>query len=264
MYTIGEFSKITNLTLKALRYYDEENILKSQRTSNNYRCYSESDIQKAKLILFLKKFQFSIQEIKDVLFQWENEDDLSYFLQEKKFLIQEHVEKEKKLLKEIDTHISQIEKEVKEKMYEVKVKEVKDVLAICKRFKGDYSDVSKYVGSLYKDAKSDVNGPCFNLYYDGSYEEKADILLCVPLKKRVESSFEIKTIAGGKMLSTIHEGNYETINMAYKAIIDYANEFHYEIDIPSRLIYEKGPGMIFKGNPEHYITEVLIPIKEKH
>ena len=44
-------------------------------------------------------------------------------------------------------------------------------------------------------------------------------------------------------------------------MIDYAKENNIEIDVPSRLIYHKGPGRIFKGNPENYITEVIIPIK---
>lgn len=53
MYKIGEFSKITNLTIKALRYYDEENILKpSLRENNGYRLYSKEDIKKAELIIY--------------------------------------------------------------------------------------------------------------------------------------------------------------------------------------------------------------------
>jgi len=29
---------------------------------------------------------------------------------------------------------------------------------------------------------------------------------------------------------------------------------------PRREIYIKGPGMIFKGNPQNYITEIAIPL----
>ena len=42
MYKIGEFSKITNLTIKALHYYDEIDLLKPHRIlENGYRMYND-------------------------------------------------------------------------------------------------------------------------------------------------------------------------------------------------------------------------------
>lgn len=57
MYQIGEFSKITKLTVKALRYYDEEKLLQpTSRGDNDYRLYNDSDFEKARLIItFLQK-----------------------------------------------------------------------------------------------------------------------------------------------------------------------------------------------------------------
>jgi len=80
MYKIGEFSKITNMTVKTLRYYDEENILTpSYRDKDtNYRYYSEEDFKKAELILMLRNLDFSISEIKDLLNSYEDKSDLSY------------------------------------------------------------------------------------------------------------------------------------------------------------------------------------------
>ena len=46
MYKIGEFSKITGLTVKALRYYDEQEILvPSIRCDFSYRIYCEQDFE---------------------------------------------------------------------------------------------------------------------------------------------------------------------------------------------------------------------------
>lgn len=50
MYKIGGFSKITGLTVKALRYYDEQGILApSERLKSNYRLYNEQDFEKAEI-----------------------------------------------------------------------------------------------------------------------------------------------------------------------------------------------------------------------
>jgi hypothetical protein len=32
--------------------------------------------------------------------------------------------------------------------------------------------------------------------------------------------------------------------------------------MPTREVYLKGPGMIFKGNPKRYLTEIQVPIRE--
>ena len=58
MYKIGEFSKITKLTVKTLRYYDEQNILNPsyRNAENDYRFYAENDFKKAELIVMLRNF----------------------------------------------------------------------------------------------------------------------------------------------------------------------------------------------------------------
>jgi effector-binding domain-containing protein len=57
--------------------------------------------------------------------------------------------------------------------------------------------------------------------------------------------------------------SYETLNLAYKAVLDYAKEHSLECKLPSSEIYHKGPGMIFRGNPNKYVTEIVIPIEQE-
>ena len=64
MYRIGEFSRITLLSIKTLRYYDSQGILSpSIRGDNQYRMYDENDYEKAILIRKLKQCGFTITEI---------------------------------------------------------------------------------------------------------------------------------------------------------------------------------------------------------
>lgn len=97
MYKIGEFSKITGLTVKALWYYDEQEILvPSTRCENSYRIYNEQDFEKARMIKLLRSFEFSISEIKDVLSVCKSIDDLYYVLREKQEMIKQYILGEKK------------------------------------------------------------------------------------------------------------------------------------------------------------------------
>ena len=67
MYKIGEFSKLTNLSITTLRYYNEIGILIPEDVDiyTNYRYYSENNLYQAKVINLLKEAGFSLDEIID-------------------------------------------------------------------------------------------------------------------------------------------------------------------------------------------------------
>lgn len=68
MYKIGEFSKLTGVPVKTLRYYDEIGLFKpSHIEDSNYRYYEEYQIDEIKYILSLKKLNLSLQEIKEYI-----------------------------------------------------------------------------------------------------------------------------------------------------------------------------------------------------
>lgn len=265
MYKIGEFSKITNLTVKTLRYYDEENILKPsyRNEENGYRFYNHEDFDKAKQIHLLRKLDFSISEIKDVLINCDNEDDLSFFLKEKQTMIKEQIKKQKDLINQIDMYISPKKEGDNSMNYEILVKSFDPVKVASIRYRGKYSDVGKYYGKIYSVVKGKAKGSPFNLYYDSEYkEENADIEICLPIAGTISSNtVTVKELPRIKAICTTHVGAYEKLGNAYKAIFDYAETHNLKCKVPSREIYLKGPGMIFKGNPDKYITEIIIPIE---
>lgn len=263
MYKIGDFSKITNLSVKTLRYYDEENILKPSYRSkeNSYRFYDDKDFKKAELIVLLRQLNFSISEMKDVMNIYEDKVDLSYILEEKKDMVKKKIMEEKALLKKINLYIKPNLMEDDSVNYKIEVKDIPAVKVASIRYNGKYSDVGKYIGRIYKAIKGDIKGKPFNCYYDEEYKENADIECCVPTSKEVyDSEVTTKNLPPIRAISTIHTGSYESINKAYKAIFDYAQEKNMNCITPSREMYIKGPGMIFKGNPNNYVTEIIVPI----
>lgn len=69
MYTIGEISKIVNISTNALRYYDEIGLLKPSliQNDNQYRYYSDIQIKEIIFIQELKQYGFTLYEIKELL-----------------------------------------------------------------------------------------------------------------------------------------------------------------------------------------------------
>jgi len=260
MYQIGDFSKITNLTVKALRYYDEQGFLTpSYRAENGYRYYDEGDFKIAQLIVFLRDLDFGIAEIKDVLANCDGEGDLSYFLASKKSMIEQRVNKDKELIKKIEGYIEP--KEIVHKPeYKIEIKDIEPVRVACIRFRGAYQDTGRYLGQICRELKGYAQGVPFNCYYDSGYAEVADIEVCVPTNKFINGQgIETKELPGGRAICTVHKGSYDFFNYAYKAVLDYASKNDIEYGLPTREIYHKGPGLMFMGNPNKFVTEIVVP-----
>ncbi|MFM6929067.1 MAG: MerR family transcriptional regulator [Bdellovibrio sp.] len=67
-FLIGEFSKITGLSLKALRLYEEKGLLVSrERGDNSYRYFSAKQVGEGKRIVQFKELGFSLDQIKMLL-----------------------------------------------------------------------------------------------------------------------------------------------------------------------------------------------------
>ncbi|MBQ9318900.1 MAG: MerR family transcriptional regulator [Bacilli bacterium] len=74
MLKIGEFSKLTGIPIRTLRYYDEIDLFKPADIDlfTDYRYYSEEQVDDLNLINELKKVGFSLEEIKTY---WNNFTD---------------------------------------------------------------------------------------------------------------------------------------------------------------------------------------------
>lgn len=67
-YSIGELASKLEINKETIRYYEKIGLLsEARRSESGYRVYSKEDIEKTKFILILKKFGFSLKEIKILL-----------------------------------------------------------------------------------------------------------------------------------------------------------------------------------------------------
>ena len=63
-YSIGDFSKLTGLSIHTLRYYEHEGLIAPERNSSNRRCYSDKDFTWIEFIKRLKDTGMPIKEIR--------------------------------------------------------------------------------------------------------------------------------------------------------------------------------------------------------
>src|SRR4051812_23049379 len=69
LFTIGEFSRITGITVKSLRFYHDEQLLIPSFVDpqTGYRYYAEALIERARAIVYLRGLEFPIEEIRQIL-----------------------------------------------------------------------------------------------------------------------------------------------------------------------------------------------------
>ncbi len=80
MFQIGEFSKLTQVTIRMLRYYDEAGLLKPAEIDSwtGYRMYSADQIPVLNKIIYLRDSGFTVSEIAAAL---NIKDDVSLITQ---------------------------------------------------------------------------------------------------------------------------------------------------------------------------------------
>ena len=72
---IGKAAKLSGLTVKAVRYYSDIGIIKPNvAVDTGYRDFSEPDLAKLQFVAKARKFDFSLDECRELLSLYENTD----------------------------------------------------------------------------------------------------------------------------------------------------------------------------------------------
>ncbi len=100
MYRIGEFSEITELPIKTIRYYDEIDLLKPNSVDpfTKYRMYDLQNLEDCKKIILLKRFGFTLDEIKTMM----KESISEQTLEDKQLELQEEIREKQQIIYEIE------------------------------------------------------------------------------------------------------------------------------------------------------------------
>ncbi|MBY6038316.1 MerR family transcriptional regulator [Fictibacillus nanhaiensis] len=103
MYKVSEFSKMTGLSKETLRYYADVKLLEPAyiNPKNNYRYYDNGSYLIAMILVSLRKFNFTIQEMITVM-EDESFENLETILIQKKLGIEKKIEDLKNTIEEID------------------------------------------------------------------------------------------------------------------------------------------------------------------
>ncbi|MCI5623411.1 MULTISPECIES: MerR family transcriptional regulator [Anaerostipes] len=263
MMKIGEFSKLSHLTVKALRFYEKEGLLipASIDSWNGYRFYETSQLKSAAKIKSYRQLGFSINEIRDIL---NGKDTRSIFTEKAKALQTQKDDIEIRL--SIINHILE-EEEMK---YQVTEKIIPAAIVYyAETVLNRYSDSIQWIPTVGEECrKLNPNLKCteppyeFCEYPDGEHKE-TDIQIRhseAVVSRGVESeNIKFREIPETKVISIFHKGAYDQIGEAYAYIMKYAEENGYEVSGLARECYIDG--IWNKESVEDWLTEIQLPVK---
>lgn len=91
-YTTGEIAKLCDVSVRTVQYYDTRNILTpSELSEGGRRLYSEEDLQRMKIICFLRDLDLSINSIGELLSEEQPENVISILLEEQEKTLRKEI-----------------------------------------------------------------------------------------------------------------------------------------------------------------------------
>lgn len=266
--TIGELSRATALTVKTLRHYHERGVLLPARVDpdSGYRYYDHTAVERARVIKALRALDLPVEEVKKILDDCSDDADALRFLEAHRDIIAERMSHLRSIAQTLDTVI-RTEKEalhVSTQQFSIEDKQLPPQLVAGIRMRGRFEQCREAFKKLGRSFGFGLAGKSGMLIYDEEYkEDDADFEPFFPVRraKKVDAEIQVRELPGGRALCVVHRGPYARSNVAYGRLLEEIRKRGLEPCTPSREIYIKGPGMLFRGNPEKYLTEIQILVE---
>ncbi len=270
MLKIGDFSKLSRISVRMLRHYDEVGLIHPVRTDpvSGYRYYDEGQLILAGRIASLRDMGFGLAGIADLL----REQDRARVRERFELHYAElrgQAEEIGKKLRHTELQLARLGKDedMKAYSYVVSVKElparyVASVRSVLENY--------NYEGRLWhilmsetKDQNLQPDDPClaFGLYHDEEYKEyDVDVEIQMTVSGRYQDTEHVtfKEVPAVFVASAMHYGSYEEIQRANAAVVAWIEANGYEMNGQMFNIYHVSPHET--QNPDELVTEVCYPV----
>ncbi len=266
LYSIGEVSKLCNVSKKALRFYDEIGIISPDTVSpkNHYRYYSHDSLLDLTILKYYKQMGFKLEEMRELINSEEYRKMERGFLEKINELQDEQTAVNVKLVSVKDWYELLVEAQtvIENDVREVSVKfiEAQEFGFMEQEFIADEREAvinlewTDYLESIKNQIIGAVNitFPSWKQRLDGTCE-KMKIMQKMIFPSKPEHQIQM---GGEMMLTCYHIGSQKTISETYQKIETFAKEHGYKLAEDSWERYVTDCWTT--NNSDMYVTEVRI------
>jgi DNA-binding transcriptional MerR regulator len=268
LLSIGRFSLLSGLTIKALRHYDEIGLLRPARVdgSSGYRYYSLAQVREAEAIRRLRSLEMPLDEIGGLL--GADEGTVRERLAVHRARIEGRAVETTRILAELDRLIDGKEKLVPEAKdlikFELEVKDVPARRVAFVRERAQQDELKNVIPAAIDRVAHAIGmrhaGPPFCRCPFPDAEGYLDTEIGWPVADDVEPEppVEITTYGGTRTLVLKHVGPYEELSRSYRLMTE-AMEEHGLVPAGDPVEwYESNPQEV--PDPKDYVTVIEWPI----
>jgi DNA-binding transcriptional MerR regulator len=264
MLTIGAFSRMSHVSIKALRFYDEIGLLKPTHVDgeSGYRYYAATLLPRLNRILFFKELGFSLDEVGHLLKGDLPLSSVRLMLSQQLEAQEQRLHQEQRRLDQVKTCLLQLESAGRLPDYEITIKEVAPRWVASLRSPLDsYADAEHLLadldGYLQRQSISGQHGAIWHACT--GRKQKIDCEALVFLRGPQASSNRIRVyqLPAASVACVIHQGSDETCAQAYQAARSWIETQGHTIAGPNRELYW-GDGRESEGDSS--VTEIQFPI----
>lgn len=264
LYKIGVFANMNRVTIKTLRYYDEQKLLIPVYVDeeNGYRYYAAGQMAQLNRIIALKNMGFSIDDIRKII---DGAEEKSFLLEKKQEILKELAVLTEKL-SQVESYLA---RESMNLSAPVLIKEIPEAIVCTMKHRiKSYDALFELMPQMEAqmemlDCKCAQPAYCFTHYLESGYKEE-DILveICEAVTEKKQDSGDIvfKVLPKVPMAACIfHTGSYDTLHKSYAILLQYIEENGYAICGNIRESYIDG--VWNKETEKEWLTEIQIPVK---
>ena len=274
MLKIGDFSKLSRISIRMLRHYNEIGLLMPASIDDftGYRYYSETQLPFANRISSLKEMGFSLSAITEILKEYDKPEALKKFLVLKYADIKEQADNVNHQMMLLETTINRLGKGEDVMNYNVLLKEMPErYVASLRKIIPSYESEGMLWEQLMKEI-APLNVQMTNpanaiaIFHDEDYKESdvdVEIQMSVDGNYKNTENVVFKIVAPIQFASVTFKGSFEQTPAVSEAIANWAkdNDNHYDFGGAMFNIYHVSPAM--EKNPENWVTEACCPVKKK-
>jgi DNA-binding transcriptional MerR regulator len=268
MFKNGDFSKLTKVSIRKLRYDDEVGLLKPTKIDNftKYRYYSAKQIKRLNLIVSLRDMGFNIADI--ILALEADEKELSKLLKAKKKQVNDTIKLERDKINKINSTLNNLKMEKINMDYNVTIKKVPSYKVVSLRDTIPAYDQEGLLWQRLGEYIEKRNIKCSHIsyatYHDEGFKERDnDVEVVMAIEEMLDDTegFTFKeTEPIEQAVSILVPGEFLNIAPAFNFLGKWIEENGYTICGTAREYPIKGPWN--EENPADYLNELQIPVKK--
>jgi DNA-binding transcriptional MerR regulator/effector-binding domain-containing protein len=262
--TVGEFSRMTHLSVKTLRHYHQVGLLEPAQVNpeTGYRYYSQEQVPQAQVIRRLRDLEMPVPEVKAVLAA----PDVST----RNAVIASHLDSLESELGRIHAAVGSLRSILESPQSEVEIEhrttapvpamavgeviDREDALAWWQGALGELRGVIRAQGL-------EVLGPSGGLYASELFQHgrgQATVFVPVQGDHRAVGRVTPFVVPGAELAVLTHRGSLDDIDVSYGRLGSYVTTHEISIKGPLREYYRVDADDV--GDPRQWVTEVCWPI----